>query len=105
MLRPLLFAAALAVSAAPAFAELSTNPQSAPKGRYDIYPPHATVIFCVGHYDGVSSYCGWFAKVTGSLQFNGSQPASGKIDVKIDMASAQTRSKELDDRLHDELFE
>lgn len=105
MMRPLLFAAALAVSAAPAFADLSTNPQSAPKGRYDIYGPHAVVMFCIAHYDGVSNFCGWFAKVSGTLQFNGSQPANGKIEAKIDLASAQTRSKELDDRLRDELFE
>jgi len=105
MLRSSLLAASGILWAMAASADVSNNPQSAPKGRYDIASQHATVIFCIGHYDGVSNYCGWFSKITGTLQFNGAQPSNGKIEVKIDMASAQTRSSELDHRLRDDLFE
>src|SRR5262245_29347653 len=106
MLRTSLLAALAALCAFPTLAtDLSTNPQSAPRGRYEIDPPHSTVMFCIAHYDGVSNYCGWFAKISGTLHFTGAQPANSNIEAKIDVASVQTRSKELDDRLRDELFE
>lgn len=105
MLRPSLLAASAALFALPALADISTNPQSAPKGRYEIDSRHSVVIFCIAHYDGVSNYCGWFTKVSGTLHFAEAQPTKSTVEAKIDVASAQTRSKELDDRLRDELFE
>jgi len=105
MLRLSLLAAAMVATGLAAAADLSTNPQSAPKGRYNIDPPHALVMFCMPHFGGISNYCGWFAKVTGTLQFNGAQPATSKLNVTIDMTRVVTRSDELDRRLRGEFFE
>src|SRR5262245_1431700 len=104
MLRSLSFAALLAISALPAAADVSKNPQSAPKGSYDLVARHSTVHFCIAHL-GISNYCGWFPKLSGTLHFNGGQAASSSVEVTIDLAKAQTRSDELDGRLRDDLFE
>jgi polyisoprenoid-binding protein YceI len=104
MLRASLICAA-ALSALPALADVSKNPQNAAKGTYRIDPPHAVVMFCISHYGGTSNYCGWFPKVSGILQFNGAQPEKSSITATIDLARVQTRSDELDGRLRDDLFE
>lgn len=105
MLRLSLAALFAAAGALPVMADLSTNPLSAPKGRYNIHPPHTVVMFCIPHYGGTSNFCGWFAKISGTLQFSGSQPANGKVDVKIDLSRVETRSAELDHLLRDDFFE
>src|SRR5262249_51272313 len=74
----------LALAATPALADISTNPQSAPKGRYRIDPPHAVVMFCISHFGGTSNYCGWFPKISGNLHFNGAQPTDSKLSIAID---------------------
>src|SRR5262245_59176334 len=98
-------ATVLALAAAPALADISTNPQSAPKGRYRADPGHTAVIFCIAHFGGTSNYCGWFPKITGTLNFNGAQPADSKLNISIDMAQVTTRSAELDRRLKDDFFQ
>lgn len=107
MFRNILFglSAAAMLFTVPAQADVSKNPQSAPKGKYEIHSPHATVIFCIQHFDGISDYCGWFSKVTGTLQFTGSQPERSSVTATIDLNRAQTRSSELDDRLRNDMFE
>jgi polyisoprenoid-binding protein YceI len=103
---PFLFAAAAILAGAiPSSADPSKNPQTAPKGRYDIDPPHAVVMFCIPHFGGTSNFCGWFPKVSGTLEFNGAQPEKSSVDVTLDVARVQTRSDELDRRLRDDLFE
>jgi polyisoprenoid-binding protein YceI len=93
------------LAAWPVAADISTNALSAPKGTYRIDPPHAVVMFCIPHFGGTSNYCGWFAGVTGSLQFNGAQPEKSAIEATVDLKRVQTRSDELDQRLRDDLFE
>ena len=97
-------ALALALTAQPAQADVSKNPQSAPKGAYELVERHSTVHFCIEHL-GISQYCGWCPKLSGTLRFNGAQPASSSVEVSIDLTKAQTRSAELDGRLRDDFFE
>lgn len=105
LIRASAFAAAFAISAAvPAFADVSTNPQSAPKGSYNLLPAHSLVGFCIRHQN-VSNYCGWFKKTTGKLRFSGGQPENSSGEFTIDVASVDTRSDELDSRLKDDFFE
>lgn len=104
MLRSSLFVAALSLGAMPALADVSKNPQSAPKGVYDLANQHSLVTYCVVHV-GISNYCGWFPKLSGKLHFNGSQPEKSELDVSIDLKAVQSRSDELDGRLRDEMFE
>ncbi len=100
----LLIAAAFSLGAVPAWADVSSNPRSAPKGTYALSKAHSLVTFCIKHF-GISDYCGWFPKISGTLEFNGSQPGNSRVDVVIDLSAVETRSDELDGRLRDELFE
>jgi polyisoprenoid-binding protein YceI len=99
-----IIAAALSLCALPALADVSKNPQSAPKGVYDLVNRHSLVTYCVVHV-GISNYCGWFPKLSGKLHFSGSQPANSELEVTIDLKAVQSRSDELDGRLRDEMFE
>jgi polyisoprenoid-binding protein YceI len=105
MLRSSLIAALLATTALPALAdEVSTNPQSAPKGKYKVDPNHTSVLFCIRH-NGISDYCGRFNTVSGSMTFNGSQPEKSSVSVEIDVNSVDTPSDKLDGELKSSFFE
>ncbi len=96
-------AAALSLSSVPAFADLSSNPQSAPKGNYEQNPDHTVVGFCVSHMQ-LSTYCGRFNKTTTKLTFNGSQPERSTVTATIDLTSVDTPSNELNGMLKNQLF-
>ncbi|NOT42747.1 MAG: YceI family protein [Alphaproteobacteria bacterium] len=105
MLRLSLTAALLASAAMPALADdVSTNPMSAPKGKYKVEPNHTSVLFCIRH-NGISGYCGRFAGVTGTLSFNGSQPEKSALAIDIDVNSLDTPSDKLDAELKSGFFE
>ena len=105
MLRSSLIAALLATTALPALAEgVSTNPQSAPKGKYKLDPGHTGVLFCIRH-SGISDYCGRFNSVKGSATFNGGQPEKSSVSVEIDINSLDTPSDKLDGELKASFFE
>jgi polyisoprenoid-binding protein YceI len=104
MLRSSLIAALLATTALPALADVSLNPQSAPKGKYKIDPSHTGVLFCIRH-SGISDYCGRFNTVTGSGTFNGGQPEKSSVSIEIDVNSLDTPSDKLDGELKASFFE
>jgi polyisoprenoid-binding protein YceI len=98
-------AGVFAAAAIPAFADdVSTNPLSAPKGKYKVDPSHTSVLFCIRH-NGISDYCGRFDNVSGSLSFNGSQPEKSTLSVDIDVNSLDTPSDKLDGELKTSFFE
>ena len=104
MLRRILTAAVVfGASSALAFADVSTNPQSAPKGTYERNSDHTVVSFCLSHME-ISTYCGRFAKTRAKLTFNGAQPEKSTVTATIDLASVDTTSAELNDKLRKELF-
>jgi polyisoprenoid-binding protein YceI len=104
MLRRILSAvAAIALCSAPAFAQASRNPQSAPNGAYQQNSDHSVVGFCTAHMD-VSTFCGRFNKTTARLNFNGAQPHQSAVTATIDLTSVDTTSDELDGKLRRELF-
>jgi polyisoprenoid-binding protein YceI len=104
MFRSLLLGTAAAVLALPAAAaDASKNAKSAPKGVYEMDASHTTLTFCVVHM-GLSNYCGRFNKSEGTLSFNGAEPQKSKLDVKIDVASVDTTSDKLDEKLRGEFF-
>lgn len=105
MLRSSLMAALLATTALPALAdEVSTNPLSAPKGKYKVDPSHTAVLFCIRH-NGISDYCGRFNAISGAMTFNGSQPEKSSVAIEIDMNSLDTPSDKLDGELKASFFE
>lgn len=85
-------------------AEPSLNPRSAPKVTYRLDERHVLVQFCIRHM-GLSDYCGRFGKVSGTLAFNGSQPEKSRTSIDIDVASIDTPSDELDEKLRTTFFE
>jgi polyisoprenoid-binding protein YceI len=104
MLRRILFATAVfGMWSALAFADVSTNPQSAPKGGYEPNPDHTSVSFCVSHME-LSTFCGRFRKTSAKLTFNGAQPERSTVTATIDLNSVDTPSNELNDKLRKELF-
>lgn len=95
---------ALALGAGPAFADVSTNPHSAPKGVYTLDSRHTILTFCIKHM-GISNYCGRFNNVTGTLDFLGSQPEKATAKFTIDVNSLDTPSDALNQKLPKEFFE
>ncbi len=85
-------------------ADVSMNPQSAPKGTYKLEPSHSSVLFCIRHME-ISDYCGRFDTITGKLVFNGAQPGISSSTVEITVASIDTPSAALNDKLRNEFFE
>jgi len=105
MLRSTLLASVFAIAAVPAFAdEVSTNPLNAPKGKYKADPNHTGVLFCIRH-NGISTYCGRFNGVTGTLSFSGNLPDKSTLSVEIDVNSIDTPSDKLDADLKANFFE
>lgn len=105
MLRSTLLASVFAIAAVPAFAdEVSTNPLNAPKGKYKTDPNHTGVLFCIRH-NGISTYCGRFNGVTGTLSFSGNLPEKSALIVEIDVNSIDTPSDKLDADLKATFFE
>jgi polyisoprenoid-binding protein YceI len=105
MLRCSLLASVFAAAAIPALADdVSTNPLSAPKGKYKVEPNHTSVLFCIRH-SGISDYCGRFNTISGSMTFNGAQPEKSALSVEIDVNSLDTPSDKLDAELKSGFFE
>jgi polyisoprenoid-binding protein YceI len=85
-------------------ADVSVNPQSAPKGSYTVEPKHTIVMFCIRHM-GISNYCGRFNNASGKISFNGAQPAKSTATVEVRIDSLDTPSDELDKKLLADFFE
>ena len=101
--RILIVAALFAGWTALAFADVSSNPQSSPKGAYEQNPDHSVVGFCTSHME-LSTYCGRFDKTTAKLTWNGSQPERSTVTATIDLQSVNTPSTELNGMLKSQLF-
>ena len=85
-MRPLLFAAALMLAAAPVFAAPTLD---IPSGRYTLDPTHTSVTFKISHF-GLSNYTARFAKVAGDVVVDAANPAKSAVNVKIDANSVRT---------------
>lgn len=81
-----------------ASAEVSTNPNMAPAGRYKVSPGHTQVVFSIMHM-GLSPYYGRFGKVDGTLEFNPQAPEKSSVSVTMQMASVNTPSDKLNGEL------
>jgi len=95
---------ALLLPAVAIAADVSVNPQTAPKGSYTLEPKHTIVSFCIRHM-GISNYCGRFNNASGKISFNGAQPTKSTANVEIRIDSLDTPSDELDSKLLADFFE
>jgi polyisoprenoid-binding protein YceI len=91
--------AALALCAAPAFADgPERDPAKAPAGRYVMDPHHTSVIWRVSHL-GVSMFTAQFTNVSGAFAYDPKAPLATKVDVRIDPASVSTKLPDFDKEL------
>ena len=94
--------------ATPPAAEPTAPPTSfaiAPAGApFTIDAAHSHVGFSIRHL-GLTRVRGSFAEVTGSLVWDGADPASSSITVVIGAASVDTRNQRRDDDLRENFFE
>lgn len=113
-------AAALAPLPTPAFAPLPipgyvpptpalgpppSTPAVPPTGApFTIDAAHSHVGFSIRHL-GLTRVRGSFAEVSGSLVWDGADPANGSITVVIGAASVDTRNQRRDDDLRENFFE
>ncbi len=81
-----------------AFSAPSTSLETTPSGTYKIDNSHTNVLFSLSHM-GFSNYYGRFNVIEGSLNFDAKSPEKSKVDVKIDIASIDTNSAELEKKL------
>jgi polyisoprenoid-binding protein YceI len=88
----LLTAALLA--AASAFASASASAAT----TYTLDPNHTQVQFVWNHY-GFSNLTAQFGKVEGTLDFDASDPAKSTVSATVTMASVDTNSKKLDEKI------
>src|SRR5207244_4352540 len=79
-------------------AALLAVPLTAPAAMWDLDPAHTSVQFSVRHLM-VSNVRGEFAKTSGSVQADESDPARAKIEATIDAASVSTRIEKRDTHL------
>ena len=89
MKKLLLVAAAVALTAAPAFA--------APK-TYDIETPHTQIIFSVNHLGFSHSY-GKFLEHDGTIVFDADNPAASSVDITIKTASIEMNDQKWNDHM------
>lgn len=65
---------------------------------WNIDPTHAEIAFAVRHLM-LSTVRGRFGAVTGTVQFDETNPTASKVDVTIDVASIDTRQEMRDNHL------
>lgn len=101
MMKLQLTAAAMLLMAAPALAQtppagappragVSHDPAAAPSGTYQLDPRHTSIIARIGHGGGTSFSTFRFGKASGSLNWNGTDPAASHVEITVDMTSLET---------------
>lgn len=71
-------------------AGVSKNAADAPTGTFKLDPRHTSVIARVAHAGGTSFSTFRFGTTSGTLIWNGADPARSQLSVTIDMTSLQT---------------
>ena len=77
---------------------VSRDPAQAPGGTYTADAGHTQVLFSLLHL-GLTDYYGRFDRISGTLNYDPSQPERSTLDITIDTTSLDTTS----DRLNNEL--
>ncbi|MBV8864593.1 MAG: YceI family protein, partial [Acidobacteriaceae bacterium] len=70
---------------------------------WQLDPPHSAAQFSVRHM-GISTVRGTFTKLSGTVQYDASDPAKSSIDVTIDAASIDSRVEKRDNDLRSDHF-
>jgi polyisoprenoid-binding protein YceI len=98
LLLPIALATATVAIAAPPTGPVSTNPQRASAGVYQVDPSHTRVQFSVSHM-GFSDWYGDFTGVGGTLSFDPRKPAASRVEISLPVGSVSTTNAKLDGEL------
>jgi polyisoprenoid-binding protein YceI len=82
----------------PGQSQVSTNPQSAPDGTYQLDKNHTRIVFMCSHF-GITDYIAFMQGVEGSLEWIGARPEQGSVEVSIDSAGGMTGLPAFDEAL------
>jgi polyisoprenoid-binding protein YceI len=89
----------------PALAQsVSKDPSHAPSGAYRLEPSHSQLLFSITHI-GLTDYYGRFDRLSGTLNFDASQPEKSAVSVSVDTNSVNTPSGGLNDELKGAVFD
>ena len=112
-MRPTPALAALALAAAPLFAQQqAAAPTQAPgapdparvqAGTYRVEPEHTQILFGVDHL-GFNPYYGNFSRVSGTLQIDPANPSRARVDITVPVSSVKTTNATLDAELVSPMF-
>lgn len=99
----LLAAVVIAAAAALTVHADSAAPQPAAPPTYNIDPVHSFVVFQVGHL-GIGNVWGRFNQIDGTIAFDPANPAAGKIQITVPIASVDTGNQQRDNHLRNPDF-
>ncbi len=72
---------------------------SAPDGMYQLDKSHASVVFRVGHLNGLSRYVGRFDEFDAALDFDQANPEASRLEARLEAASINTGLEGFDEQL------
>jgi polyisoprenoid-binding protein YceI len=92
-------------SAAPATPDTAkaANLAAQPAGVYEVEPTHASVTWRLSHV-GLSTYTARFDKISGTIDFNPTNPTASSADIVIDPNSVNTGLERFDKEIAKEVF-
>ncbi|HUB85255.1 MAG TPA: YceI family protein [Rhizomicrobium sp.] len=85
-------------AAAPALAQVVTDPAALPAGAYRLETAHSQLLFSIAHL-GLTDYYGRFDRLSGTLHFDPHHPERSTVAVSVDPASVDTPSADLNSEL------
>lgn len=100
---------AFAVAAAPALAQMPTEPPGKPDlsrvvaGTYAVEPRHTQVRFSVMHH-GFTPFSGFFSGASGSLAIDPAKPEATKVSIEVPTNTALVTVPKLTDELRSPMF-
>jgi polyisoprenoid-binding protein YceI len=77
---------------------VSKDPSQAPSGAYRIETSHSQILFAIPHI-GLTNFYGRFDRLSGTLNFDSSQPEKSAVSISVDATSVDTPSGELNNEL------
>jgi polyisoprenoid-binding protein YceI len=97
------FAAALALSAGAAQAQITTSPAAVQAGTYKADPAHSKITWSITHF-GFSTYIGQFSHLDATLKVDPKAVGASALDVTVDANSLGTLNPALDTHLKSKDF-
>ncbi len=77
---------------------VSTDPAQAPSGTYRLETSHSQLSFSILHL-GLTQYYGRFDRLSGTLNFDSSQPEKSAVSISVDVSGVDTPSGQLNAEL------